>query len=74
MSSARMSAGGGVDTTVYESYDGGDATNSAHGLTGPGSSLPWHRRVSPEMWLWLIVVGAIAGLWGLAGGFRKVLS
>lgn len=65
-----VSDASGVDTTVYESYDGGDPTNSQQ---MPGG-VAWHRRISPEVWLWLIVVGAIAGLWGIAGGFRKILS
>lgn len=66
-----LSNSSGVDTTAYESYDGGDPTNSAHGGRAGNA---WHRRISPEMWLWLIVVGALAGLWAVAGGFRKVLS
>ena len=71
MAQARLSNSSGVDTTVYESYDGGDPTNSAQ---GGGNASAWHRRISPELWLWLIVVGAFAGLWALAGSFRKVLS
>lgn len=63
----------GAQTTAYASYDDGDPVNATHGGTG-GNGVPWHRRISPELWLWLIVVGAIAGLWALAGGFRKVLS
>lgn len=68
---ARLSNYSGQDATVYEAYDGGDPGNAAH---QSGAGAPWHRRLSPEMWLWLIVVGAIAALWGLAGGFRKILS
>lgn len=68
---ATLSDLSGVDTTVYESYDGGDPTNAGHTL-GRGSA--WHRRLSPEMWLWLIVVGSIAALWAIAGSFRKILS
>lgn len=68
---AQLSDQSGVDTTVYEGYDGGDPTNSGH-MVGAGT--PWHRRISPEMWLWLIVVGAIAGLWAIAGSFRRILS
>lgn len=70
MASAKLSNSGGVNTTVYESYDGGDPSNSAHRNGGP----PWHRRMSPELWLWIIVVGAIAGLWAIGGSFRKILS
>jgi hypothetical protein len=72
MARAQLSNSGGVDTTVYESYDGGDPSNSAQG--GGGNANAWHRRISPELWLWLIVVGAFAGLWALGGSFRKVLS
>lgn len=70
MAGAQLSESGGVDTTVYESYDGGDPTNSAHRSTGNS----WHRRMSPELWLWIIVVGSFAGLWAIGGGFRKILS
>lgn len=66
-----LSASSGVDSTVYEAYDGGDPGNGAHTLS---SGTPWHRAISSEMWIWLIVVGSIAGLWALAGGFRKILS
>lgn len=67
---AALSDVSGVDSTVYSSYDDGDRSNAAHA----GSSTSWHRRISAEVWLWLIVVGAIAGLWLIAGGFRKILS
>lgn len=68
---ASLSNSGGVNTTAYGAYDDGDPGNDAH---GGRKSLPWHRRISPELWLWLIVVGAFAGLWAIAGGFRKVLG
>ena len=61
----------GVDTTVYSSYDNGDPGNAQHNAANSNS---WHRRVTPEMWIWVIVVGAIGGLWAIAGSFRKVLS
>lgn len=70
MATAHLSNQSGVDTTVYESYDGGDPTNAAQ-RSGANS---WHRRMSPEVWLWLIVVGSFAALWGIGGGFRKILS
>jgi len=66
-----LSESGGVNTTAYSSYDNGDPVNAQHGSAG---GVPWHRRLSPELWLWLIVIGAIAGLWAIAGSFRKVLS
>lgn len=61
----------GVDTTVYASYDGGDPDNFSH---QGSAATAWHRRMSPEVWLWLIVVGSIAGLWLIAGSFRRILS
>lgn len=69
---AMLSASSGNDSTVYEAYsDGGDAGNAAHTLS---TGTPWHRNISSEMWIWLIVVGSIAALWAMAGGFRKILS
>lgn len=68
---AELSNGSGVDNTVYESYDGGDPRNAQQGA---GNGNAWHRRISPEMYLWLIVVGAIGGLWLIGGSFRKILS
>lgn len=66
-----LSMGSGQDSTVYQSYDGGDRSNAAH---DDQSGTPWHRRITPEVWVWLVVVGAIGGLWAIAGSFRKVLS
>jgi hypothetical protein len=68
---ASLSNAGAVNQTAFGSYDDGDPTMQGH--AGAGGT-PWHRRLSPELWLWLIVIGSIAGLWGLAGGFRKVLG
>lgn len=68
---AKLSGQSGVDTTAYESYDGGDPANGAHSA---GQAVSWHRRISSETWLWFIVVGALSGLWLIAGSFRKILS
>jgi hypothetical protein len=67
---AAVSNMSGVDTTVYESYDGGDPTSGQQQTRG----VPWHRRLSPETWLMIVILGALAGLWIIAGSFRKVLS
>ena len=66
-----LSNSSGADNTVYESYDGGDPGNTASQASAGNA---WHRRISPETYLWLIVVGAIGALWAIAGGFRKILS
>jgi hypothetical protein len=59
-----------VDTSVYESYDGGDPTSGQQQTRGAA----WHRRMSPETWLLFIILGALGALWLIAGSFRKVLS
>lgn len=60
-----------VDNTVYESYDDGDPNNNQAQLPRGNA---WHRRISPETYIWVVVMGAVAGLWLIAGSFRKVLS
>lgn len=60
-----------VDTTVYDSYDDGDPTNTQSQMPKGNA---WHRRISPETYIWAIVIGSIVGLWVIAGSFRKVLS
>lgn len=60
----------GVDNSVYESYDGGDPTSGQQQARG----VPWHRRMSPETWLLIIILAALAALWAIAGSFRKALS
>lgn len=65
-----LSDASGVDTTVFESYDDGDPDNAQHS----GRGVAWHRRIPSQVWLWLVVVGAIGALWAIGGTFRKVLS
>lgn len=67
---AAVSDTSGVDTSVYQSYDNGDPTSGSQQNRG----VPWHRRMSPETWLLVIILAALASLWGIAGSFRKVLS
>lgn len=39
--------------------------------TGQGA---WHARVSSNTYAWLIIMLALAGLWGLGRAFRSVRS
>lgn len=44
-------------------------------VTGESVSIDtWHRRISVEAYMWILVVGSLGLLWVLGGSFRKVLS